>query len=168
MTNQCDGCLKWTVARQTLYADGSKVDTFRAPEGKGHCEALDIDTTPDFGCTKHEAAPEGFAHVYVSQKGGAPWQHWTMIACPDCSGAGSSNDRPDDRCAGTGKVRRYDDGFIGDERTRMHPKERELAGGPKCGSCGRAMDAGWVACPSCGWKIEKPAEPEVISALSTT
>lgn len=159
---RCDGCARWTTARETLYEDGSRVETFRAPEGKGRCEVLEIDTTPDFGCTKHEQAPDGFSHVHATQKSGVPWQHWTMIPCPDCKGAGSSNDRPDDRCAGTGQVRLYDDGFIGDERTRMHPREREIVK-PKCGGCGAGMEPGWVACPACGWKPELPAAVEVIA-----
>jgi len=160
---RCDGCKNWTLASQTIYEDGSRIETFRAPEGRGHCEVLKIDTTPDFGCTKHDPAQDGFSHVFVSQKGGAPWQHWTMIPCPDCGGAGSSNDRPDDRCVGTGKVRLYDDGFVGDERTRRHPKESAVAAKPKCAACSREIDPEWVACPYCGHRREPPAKPEVIA-----
>ena len=165
---RCDGCANWTVAKKTIYESGDEVETFRAPEGKGHCEALGLDTDPDFGCAKFSepTEPHGGAGVtHISRKEGAPWQHWTMIPCPDCGGAGSSNDRPDDRCAGTGNVRLYDDGFIGDERTRKHPKEiASPAARPKCQGCGGDVDPAWVACPACGHcLIEPPAETEVVA-----
>lgn len=148
----CQGCAKWIMARVTAYEDGSTITTFKAPDGLGHCEALGIDTAPDFHCAKFEEAGPGLSHAIVTQKPGAPWQHWVMIACPDCGGKGSQNDRKDDRCAGTGSVRKYDDGYIGDERTRRHPMESQAK--PKCVACGQEVEAIWKACPACGHRRE--------------
>ena len=48
-----------------------------------------------------------------------------MGKCPNCSGLGCrvSNGRACDRCVGTGQVRFYSDGHIGNERTRTHPND---------------------------------------------
>jgi len=156
----CEGCGHWIVVKKTIYDDGNEIETFRAGDGEGHCEALNIDTSHDFHCAKFG---EGEGQTRVTRKTGMPWTNWMMIDCPDCKGAGSSGDRPDDRCAGTGKVRLYDDGFIGDERTRVHPKEQAVSAKPKCPGCGRDVDRDWVACPACGRRLEAPAKPEVIS-----
>lgn len=162
---RCDGCAKWTVRRETLYEDQSRIVNYQAPEGKGHCEILNLDTAPAFGCAEFVDAP-GFAHVYVEQKSGAPWQHSRAGPCPDCSGRGSPEGGLGcHRCAGTGKVRHYDDGYVGEERTRLHPKERELgqAAKPKCAACGHEIDREWKACPHCGVKLEAPAEIEKVA-----
>ena len=157
----CLGCAHWILARTTAYADGSMIDTFRAPEGKGRCESLNIDTAPDFGCTGY-AEDGGHPHVITTHKVGAPWQHWKMGPCPDCSGKGNAGDGACHRCAGTHQVRYYEDGFIGEERTRLHPKEREVAPKPTCGGCKREIDIGWVACPFCGHKLEPVAAVEKV------
>lgn len=158
---RCDGCARWITGRNTVYDDGSTVDNFNAPDGKGFCEKLLIETVPDFGCT---AFSEGTAHIVVSRKVGAPWQHWTMGPCPDCGGKGNAGDSGCHRCTGTGKVRHYDDGHVGEERTRMHPKERAAGpvAKPKCGLCGHEVEPAWVACPTCGTRREAPAETQVI------
>lgn len=164
MTGECRDCAHWTTRRETLYENGERIVTFEAPEGQGKCSVLSMITAPDFGCNKFMAAQASSSHVEISQKDGAPWQHWKMIPCPDCAGAGSSNDRPDDRCAGTGQVRLYDDGHVGDERTRVHPRERP----PKisCASCGAALESGWKACPACGHRAETPAATEQVGGLT--
>lgn len=150
------------------------VDTFRATEGKGRCGVLDVDTTPEFGCKSFSQAMAadniqddptgtGFKHTLTTHKSGAPWQYSRADRCPDCSGKGNAGDGSCDRCQGTGKVRYYDDGFIGEERTRLHPKEREMAAPPKCVGCGREMNREWVACPACGHRREMPAVPEIVA-----
>src|SRR5579863_7449404 len=116
---KCANCSNWTLERATVYEDGSRIVTYTAPVGKGHCDTLNLDTVPEFGCLSFAAGD----HVKLEHKTGAPWQHWKMIACPECNrnpGVGSGFMC---RCAGTGNVRRYDDGYVGDEKTRMHPKE---------------------------------------------
>ena len=87
-----------------------------------------------------------------------------MGPCPDCTDSpGCQNGRGCHRCAGTGNVRFYDDGYIGEERTRLHPKEKKGAANPKCHSCSREVAPGWKNCPHCGLKLEPPAEIELIS-----
>lgn len=159
---RCDWCAKWVVRRETRYEDGSTVVNFQAPEGKGHCELLNIDTAPEFGCAGYAPGSEGYSGVEVSQKTGAPWQYSHAGPCPDCNGKGNSGDTGCHRCAGTGKVRHYDDGYVGEERTRLHPKERAHAEGPKCRGCGAPVMAEWIACPKCGARTEAPAETEVV------
>ncbi len=158
---RCDQCAHWLVARKTLYEDGSEIVNFHAAEGKGLCEILKLETTPSFGCT---AFLDGgaYAHMVIGQKSGAPWQYSKSGPCPDCSSQGASGDRACHRCAGTGKVRHYEDGFIGEERTRLHPKEKEGAPKPKCISCGAGVEINWKACPQCGNRLEPPAEVEKI------
>jgi predicted amidophosphoribosyltransferase len=85
-----------------------------------------------------------------------------MGPCPNCTGKGNQGDGACDRCTGTGNVRYYEDGFVGEERSRMHPKEKELAAKPKCVGCGREVDPVWVACPICGQKLDAPMQPEKI------
>lgn len=166
MTQSCSTCALWKLGRRTIYDDGSVAESEKPPEGKGRCTVIDADTPAAFGCNSHVPAEGGpNDHFVIETKDGAPWQHWRMISCPDCAGNGSFNDRPDDRCVGTGKVRLYDDGYIGDERTRTHPREREVAK-PTCGSCGAGMERAWKACPVCGRAVETPATVEVVSGLS--
>lgn len=167
MPECCATCARWIVRRRTIYGDGSIMETFRAPEGKGFCERLNIETEGAFYCNRFESdgGRSRDPHIIDEQKPGAPWQHWTMIPCPDCAGAGSSNDRPDDRCAGTGKVRLYDDGHVGDERTRRHPKEVAAGARPRCANCDAEVDPTWKACPTCGHRLEAPASVEVVSGL---
>ena len=157
----CETCDKWVVSRVTAYSDGSDIRTFDAPAGKGRCEHLGIDTPREFGCINYA---EGTNQVRITKKEGEPWRFWKMGPCPDCSSKGNSGDGACHRCAGTGNVRHYEDGFVGEERTRLHPKEREISQGlkPTCLGCSKEVDAGWVACPFCGHKLEGAAPVEVI------
>ena len=160
---KCDNCDHWKTAEKTTYDDGSEVVNKQAPDGKGHCLILDVDTAPEFGCTSFA---EGYEHVIRHQKSGAPWQHFKMGPCPGCAGAGSKNDGACHRCAGTANVRYYDDGFVGEEQTRMHPKEKEARAQatPTCSGCKKEVTVTWVACPYCGTKlIEPPAPVENVS-----
>lgn len=156
---RCDSCVRWKTAEKTIYGDGSIVVNQQAPEGKGHCLQLDIDTAPEFGCTSFA---EGDAHEIVHRKEGAPWQHSHAGPCPDCTGNGNAGDGACHRCAGTGKVRHYDDGYVGEERTRLHPREREHAAKPKCAKCGREVDVDWKVCPTCGNKLDAETTTEVV------
>lgn len=159
----CANCTHWLTKEITTYSDGSEVVHFQAADGMGRCGALGIDTLASFSCASFS---EGITHVIVrDHKRGSPWQFWRMDACPDCTGRGNQGEGSCHRCAGTGKVRHYDDGYVGEERTRMHPKEREQASVVKnCQQCARVVDKGWVACPYCGSRlIELPAETEHVS-----
>lgn len=122
---KCLDCAQWIIYRKTRYGDGSEVITFQAPDGKGHCSHLNIVTEPNFGCT-YFLQQLNNDHVVWSKKDGAPWAHWVMGDCPDCQAKGSNNDSACHRCAGTSKVRYYDDGFVGDERTRKHSQEGQV------------------------------------------
>ncbi len=117
----CSECANWVVERQRLYGDGTRQTYYKAPEGKGRCTILPLDTDPGFHCSMFSPGSE---HVKIDNVEGAPWEHWDMGPCPECRGRGC----PEGggacmRCVGTGKVRFYADGFVGEERTRRHPKE---------------------------------------------
>lgn len=122
----CAECKHWTIKTIRRYEDGSEIEIMAVPDGKGHCGILDALTTRDFGCIKQQTA-WGWDHVLIDQIDGQPWQHWKMGPCPDCEGRGSGKAELGGgvcmRCVGTGNVRHYDDGHIGEERTRRHPKE---------------------------------------------
>jgi hypothetical protein len=156
--DKCDSCANWTTRRVTRYGDGSEVVNWRAPGNRGRCSVLDVDTQPTFGCVEHAPGDE---HVVGVWKNGAPWQHWIVGSCPDCGGAGSGG-AVCSRCAGTGKVRHYDDGHVGEEQTRLHPRERENAEPLKCVKCSREIDVRWMACPMCGTRLEPVAKTEVV------
>ena len=113
----CADCGNWLLERKTVYSDGSEIHTFKSPEGKGRCLVLSMDTAPDFGCNKFVPG----AHCEIEHKPDVPWHYWVMIPCPACGNADARGTKC--QCAGTGKVRLYDDGYIGDERTRRHPKD---------------------------------------------
>ncbi len=119
---RCDGCKNWRRGSRTEYGDGTVVDNTLPPTAKCACAILMIATAPDFGCNQFA---EGSAddQIEVTRFEGEAWRHFEMIPCPDCSGVGSKADTACYRCAGTRNVRRYGDGFVGDERTRRHPKE---------------------------------------------
>jgi len=126
----CADCKNWTTRIVTRYTDGSEIIHYEGATEEmpylGRCSALDdLETKWTFGCNEFT---EGSDHTKVLKtKEGSPWQHSHAGPCPDCKGAGSSEDAGAGcyRCVGTGKVRYYDDGFIGEERTRKHPKELE-------------------------------------------
>ncbi len=168
---RCDGCKNWTTARVTRYGDGSEVCNWKAPAGKGRCSVLDIDTPEAFGCTSHAPLDAvgaltlpAFHHIQSNWKNGAPWQHHVVGPCPDCRGLGS-NSGVCYRCAGTGKVRYYDDGYIGEEQTRLHPKEKDKAEPLRCRNCKEIVDVKWKACPMCGTRLEPVAETEYVDGL---
>jgi hypothetical protein len=167
---RCDECKHWLVAVDVAYEDGTVIDQgkvvigtkvvqlHRHPEGRGQCEKLNMETAREFFCAGFE--PQDWDHTEHYEKSGAPWQHWQILTCPDCNGIGLGCMR----CVGTGKVRHYDDGYIGEERTRLHPKQKEAmaAGPPKCVSCEKDLDPNWVSCPWCGTRTNKMGEREVI------
>jgi len=122
---QCAACRFWITSRVNSYDDNSVINTFLAPSGYGHCEQLNLDTVCDFGCNRYA---EGNNHEQVTYKTGAPWQNWKYGPCPDCKGVGCHmvELRPAcGHCAGLGKVRYYDDGYIAD-KSWDHPKEKEI------------------------------------------
>ncbi len=162
----CEECEFWTVKRVNQYSTGEVIETWSAPSGKGHCDKLGIETLHDFGCNKFMAASKysGMTdHVERTRKIGHPWQHFVMIPCPDCDGKGDGT--RGHRCAGTGLVRLYDDGYIGDEQTRLHPKEKATP--PVCMACSKELNREWVNCPYCGRKTPMQAETEVIEGLGS-
>lgn len=118
---RCALCGHWTTSCVNQYENGEELVTYAAPADKGMCSVLNTETPSNFGCVQFE---EG-SHKEITFKTGEPWQHFVMIPCPDCRGKGSEY-AACNRCAGTALVRKYDDGFIGEERTRMHPKEKEI------------------------------------------
>jgi hypothetical protein len=149
---KCEECEFWTIRRETHYGDGTVKQTWIALAGKGQCDKLNQQTEYDFGCTKFSRS-EG-DHIDVTKKPGEPWQHWKMGPCPTCQSRGSHNVelRPAcDRCAGTAQVRFYEDGFVGDERTRRHPNET-----PKplvCPGCKKEVSKDWKHCPWCQFHL---------------
>jgi len=124
---RCDGCANWVLERVRTYDDGTRQSYFKVYGGKGLCEHLNMEVPPDFGCVDYQADKNPEAnHVRVEEIKGAAWQHWHMGACPDCHGRGCGVEGGAcRRCCGGGKVRVYDDGFIGDEQTRKHKVEIE-------------------------------------------
>src|SRR6516165_10840051 len=124
---RCSDCAHWSIARKTIYGDGSEIENGRCQQGRGDCEVLNQQTTWDFGCTSFQAT-DNWDHVVVTRKQGAPWQNWKMGPCPDCKGVGCHmvELRPAcGHCLGVGQVRYYDDGYIAD-KTWDHPKEKEI------------------------------------------
>jgi hypothetical protein len=118
----CQNCASWTRERRRVYADLEQT-YFVAPEGKGRCERLPLDTDPDFHCSMFE---DGADPIKIERIDGEAWKHWDMGSCPDCNGRGCGVEGGVcGRCVGTGKVRFYADWFVGEERTRRHPKEPE-------------------------------------------
>lgn len=155
---KCESCQHWTIRRVTAYGDGTIITNWSAPGGFGHCASLGIETTFDFGCNRHIDSAND--HHEVTHKDGHPWQHFKMVPCPDCDGKGDGG--RGHRCAGTGLVRLYDDGHVGDEQTRTHPKERETVLPSSCPKCSAPTESAWQHCPSCGGKLWKVAETEVV------
>jgi hypothetical protein len=159
----CSNCRFWLTHRVTDYEDGTRIFNFKAPEGKGRCESLMMETAPDFGCTKFQ---EGHEHVEImGKKPGSPWHHSHYITCPDCNGTGVVNDGTCGRCCRTGRCLLYDDGYLGEEKTRRHPSEANIGPPPvpTCPGCSRNIELSWVACPFCGYKMERPEDPMRVS-----
>lgn len=121
--SDCKTCQLWIKERCRKYDDGTRVTTFTASPRRGFCEVLERETSGDFGCRSYQPGAN-FDHIAVEKIAGAPWQNFTMGDCPECKGRGSGVEGGVCwRCVGTGKVRFYDDGFVGDERHRRHPNE---------------------------------------------
>jgi hypothetical protein len=161
----CSTCAKWFVRKETHYGNGEIIINRQIPEGCGECQVLNIATNPAFECNQYQY---GTPIVEIAHKDGEPWQHARHGPCPDCMGKGlDANDRRDDRCCGTGIVLFYDDGYIGNNRTKRHPKEmefgiREDAPTPTCFNCHKSIELTWFACPYCGTRLKQekvePAE----------
>jgi hypothetical protein len=191
---ECRTCLRWLFRIETNYDDGSQVVNWSNPEGLGKCTgplrgAL---TEPDFGCNKY--APGGPISE-VHHKEGAPWHYWKPGPCPECKHplcgypdcnnpacpgtekcigvGGRINANPtgeatmgtDNRCCGTGTVRYYDDGYVGENKTKRHPKELELGlrgddPTPACPNCRKSIDNSWMACPFCGTRLKQDTNSE--------
>jgi hypothetical protein len=161
MTATCENCKFWLVSKKTVYGDGAEKVHFQAPSGKGKCDQLGIETSADFGCNRH--FEDTWDHIEVEHRPGDGWQHWWVDKCPDCDGVGAGCRR----CAGVGRVRHYGDGYIGEEQTRLHPKEKERMkfGPPKCVNCDKDLSFEWVSCPWCGFRTNKQSELEVVSGV---
>ena len=161
----CSTCSKWFVRKETHYGNGEVIINWQDPP-RGRCRALDFITTATFECNQYEV---GVPIVEVIHKDGEPWHHWVIGPCPKCNGNGvtdNASPRVDDQCCGTGKVRYYDDGFIGENRTYRHPKEtvkRDDAPTPTCFNCHKSIGLDWLACPYCGTRFkETKPEPEQV------
>lgn len=163
----CTACTNWIMARKTLYDGGEEVINWKAPDGLGCCKILNVNTEPDFGCARFMALgqAEEIPHVEIlACKIGAPWQHSHAGPCPDCTqhpGTDAAAARACARCQGTGKVRYYDDGYVGEERTRLHPKEKPAS--TFCAKCAhRIENLDWKICPHCGAKLDAVAAVEQV------
>jgi len=165
----CASCGHWLVRVEIKYGNGDTIIKWSDPQGRGKCTGplADTITAPDFGCIKYEA---GEPIVQSSFKEGNPWNYWTPGPCPDCGGRGMAGDGVDDRCCGTGQVRYYDDGFIGDNRSKMHPKEKPFGKRPDdptpvCFNCYKSIDQHWNVCPYCGTNLKERQKPALADVL---
>jgi|SRR6516162_2406076 hypothetical protein len=168
----CCSCSRWKVARTRIYGNGESFDDWRAELGKGRCTLLAVLTKESFGCNEYceGAEPVIIEHRPEQQ----PWHHCWAGTCPDCEGKASWGVETSPgfmtttvcgRCCGTGKVRHYGDGYIGEEKTRRHPKQGPEH--PPCPKCSNPIrDYRWGNCPQCGHKLEPPAATEVIEDQS--
>ncbi len=84
MTGHCFNCSHWIMGKKTVYSDGSEIFAHISVPGKGQCQALNIETAPEFGCNAHSS---GEVHVVITHKDGAPWQNFEYRSCPDCGTA---------------------------------------------------------------------------------
>ena len=155
---KCSDCRHWLTARVTDYEDGTRIFNMQSDPGKGQCGTLKFETEAEFGCTRFE---EGHEHIeLMGKKPGSPWHHSHYIECPDCKGTGLSDlkETPCVRCCRTGRCLLYDDGHIGEERTRRHPNEVVHGPPPKpvCPECNNDIDKNWKACPFCGHRLVEP------------
>ena len=154
----CANCRKWLTQRVTDYEDSSRIINFKAPDNNGRCEVLNIETGPAFGCNQFEA---GLEHIEIAaKKSGSPWHHSHYITCPDCNGTGVIGEGSCERCCRTGRCLLYDDGYIGEEKTRRHPNEAKIGPppAPTCSACDREIDKSWKACPFCGHQFAGEGE----------
>lgn len=125
----CGTCRFWK--RGTRRKFRSEEQFTAAGNDEGHpCNSAgpikDIITPADFGCINFVESV-GEDQVEVLTFDGEPWQFWDMVPCPDCQGQGSTPEAGICwRCAGTSNVRKYADGYVGEEHTREHPRERAL------------------------------------------
>lgn len=128
----CSTCKFWKVGIRNVFASEEKFE-LTATAGHGVCQTgpMTGHATPElFGCNNYQQGTDE-DHIEVVIHNLEAWQIWTMIPCPDCQAVGNHGGTHDsvsscNRCAGTGNVRKYADGYVGDERTREHPKEKEL------------------------------------------
>lgn len=129
----CATCSFWVRGKRTVYVGNGQIIDSMLPKPK--CSQLQVETPEDFACIRFEEGQD--KQVELLSKTGEPWQHWYYGPCPGCQGVGSSPGfvGPDGvgggggschRCAGTSKVRYYDDGYIGEEQHRVHPMEVRL------------------------------------------
>lgn len=150
---RCFNCAHWIMSHKIVYGDGSEIVVPLAAVGKGNCRQLGIDTNPDFGCQAHSP---GDVHAIITHKEGAPWENYEYRPCPDCGGRGST---PGAglcyRCYGTARVRFYDDGYVGEEQTRLHPKEREA----QCTEQGQPPPPLDLGMPNPGMEIRRTPNP---------
>ncbi len=123
---RCAGCRHWLRGTRVRFSSSERWEP-AAGEGFGLCRGpLEVPTKAQFGCVDFEQASDPADQEIVVRHEAEPWQIWTMVPCPDCHAAGSSSDVGCHRCAGTGNVRLYGDGYLADERTREHAREAEL------------------------------------------
>ena len=73
---RCADCKIWKTGEITKYADGSEIVNWQAPDGKGRCSVINIQTGAEFGCTSFVEELSGRVinpHVIRNWKNGAPW-----------------------------------------------------------------------------------------------
>lgn len=129
----CSKCSKWLQKKIKKFDGGSTKVLYSAGTGFGKCSELNMETFSDFSCNRFVLSD--WDHFEIIEVPGKDWENWEMGPCPDCQGKGCgpdfiqdnfNNSGPCHRCVGTGKVRYYEDGYIGEERTRQHPKEKVI------------------------------------------
>jgi hypothetical protein len=191
MTGKCATCGFWLLRRETHYSGGEKIVNWQDPQGRGKCTSETLRgtlTPPTFGCGEHK---DGGPIVEVAQKQGEAWHYSVAIPCPDCRapdcgfvspgecenkhcpgtdkclGRGHTESGVDGRCCGTGTVQLYDDGFIGENKRKLHPKEQELGKRPHlpavCERCNEKIDAKWRMCPFCGYDLKSEKKTIMVS-----
>jgi hypothetical protein len=135
--NRCRDCAHWSLGTYKVFRSARfDVPLSAAPDeglcGLGFMYGKLVPAA--FGCPEFESAADDSDHwEYLDYSDKEPWEVWDIIPCPECQGVGRSGPEPQGaaataacrRCAGTGKVRQYGDGIIGDEQTRLHPVEIE-------------------------------------------
>jgi len=178
---ECKSCKHWLCKVESHYKDGDTEEVLVRWDGgqKGMCQFGPLKgkmTEPDFGCNRYEV---GGPAANITYKEGASWTHKRQGPCPDCRSAECTfptcellgncrgmenciaqriaNEGPGGRCVGTGKVFYYDDGFIGENKYKVHPKEKvklpdkELA----CPNCCEEVAEKWSMCPFCGTRLKE-------------